>query len=398
MINFSRGSIGIVIPLGVILLGQLNHPAAVYDVGPSAGQITSLANVPWGNLAPGDAVNIHCKPGGYHEIFQLSESGSAQNPILVHGVPDPITGALPILDGQQAVTAPNCDFRNTVFENLGVILVTPRKAKYLYGVNPPAWITIENLDIRNALYTADGSISFTDQHGVTRPYNSFGCGIYVEMARHLTIRGCEISFCGNGIFANSKNGGAESSSDLLIEKNYLHDNGQPLLPDPNNPGQLLSNGYHEHHIYVESDQAVYQFNRFGPLRTNCFGCMIKDRSAGTVIRYNEITATDTSDIFAILDPQGGAGYIDQKPNYPDAFVYGNILTWKGTSTGHQGDIVWFAAANGPKSYPTQHRGTLYFYQNTIVNHHGGIAAFSLTDTYMAGTTNIFEKVDCRNNI
>jgi hypothetical protein len=33
---------------------------------------------------------------------------------------------------------------------------------------------------------------------------------------------------------------------------------------------------------------VYQFNHFGPLRANCPGNNLKDRSAGTVIRYNWI--------------------------------------------------------------------------------------------------------------
>ncbi len=364
--------------------------AKTYDVGPTTGYLAKLSDVPWGSLKPGDIVNIHYKAGGYHEIIQVSQAGTAANPILIRGIADPTTGALPIIDGNGAVMDPHVDFRNPVFENFGVIIVTPRKKNYVYGTTFPSWITIESLDIRNALYKADGSISFTDQHGKTRIFDSFACGIYIEFAQNFTIRGCEISFNGNGIFANSKNQAAQSSKNLLIEKNYIHDNGQPNIPG-------LSNGYHEHNIYVESDGAIYQYNRFGPLRKGCHGTMIKDRSAGTIIRYNEVVSTECSNVFAILDPQGGADYLEFKPYYPDAYVYGNVITMK-ASTFNLGIIVWFGAYNGASYYPTEHRGTLYFYHNTVVNHQAVGAAFQLTDKEYTPTPDIYEKVDCRNNI
>src|SRR4051812_28478450 len=87
-----------------------SQAATTYNVGPAAGQLPNLASVPWGGLQPGDVVNIHSKPGGYHEIIQISESGTAQAPIVIQGVPDPVTGALPIIDGAGAITAPNTDF------------------------------------------------------------------------------------------------------------------------------------------------------------------------------------------------------------------------------------------------------------------------------------------------
>ena len=390
--------VGRVVPLLVFALSiSRNAVATTYEVGPNPGQLTKLANVPWGTLKPGDLVNIHPNATGYHEIIQISEAGTAQNPITIRGIPDPNTGVLPVIDGNGAVMDPKVDFRNPVFEDLGVIIVTPRKSTYIYGKTYPEWINIESLNIRNALYTPDNSITFTDEHGVSgRLFNSFGCGIYIEFARNLAIRGCEISFNGNGIFANSKNAAAQSSQNILIEKNYLHDNGQPQLNDPNNPGQILSNGYHEHHIYVESDGAIYQFNRFGPLRTNCHGVAIKDRSAGCIIRYNEVTITEGSHAFAILDPQGGSDFIEFKSNYQDAFAYGNLITILNTPIQFQ--VVWFAAANGPAYYQQEHRGTLYFHHNTVVSHHAGVSLFFLTDITMSGTTNIYEKVDCRNNI
>ncbi|NDF01797.1 MAG: polysaccharide-degrading enzyme, partial [Verrucomicrobia bacterium] len=73
--------------------------AANFDVGP--GQpLTALRNVPWATLQPGDFVNIHVQPGGYHEKIQVSASGTANAHIVIRGIPDPVTGALPIIDGK----------------------------------------------------------------------------------------------------------------------------------------------------------------------------------------------------------------------------------------------------------------------------------------------------------
>ncbi len=370
-------------------IGGIAH-ATTYDVGSSVGYLAKLSDVPWGSLKPGDTVNIHYTPNGYHEIVQISESGTAAQPIVIKGIPDPNTGLLPVIDGTGAVMDPKVDFRNSVFETFGTILVTPRAKGYVYGQTFPSYIRIESLDIRNALYKANSSITFTDQHGATRLYDAFACGIYIEFARHLTIRGCEISFNGNGIFANSKNQGSQSSADLLIEQNYLHDNGQPYIPN-------LSNGYAMHNIYVEADGAVYQYNKFGPLRPGCHGVMIKDRSAGTVIRYNEVINTECSNIFAIMDPQGGSQYLEYKPYYPDAYVYGNVITLQ-PSAFNLSSVVWFGAYNGATYYPTEHRGTLYYYHNTVVSHQSNVTAFQLTDIPYAPNVNIYEKVDCRNNI
>lgn len=375
---------------GALLVTALGASlAATYEVGPGQAR-TKLSDVPWRTLKPGDVVNIHYQPNGYHEIIHISQSGTQAKPILIKGIPDPTTGALPTIDGNGAIMDPHVDFRSTVFENFGVFVVSAAKKNYNYGVTFPSWITIESLDIRNALYKKDGSISFTDVHGKNRIFDTFACGIYIEFAQHLTIRGCEISFNGNGIFANSKNQANQSSKDLLIEGNYIHDNGQPNIPG-------LSNGYHEHNCYIEADGVVYQYNRFGPLRKGCHGTMIKDRSAGTIIRYNEAISTECSNIFAILDPQGGADYLEFKPYYPDAYVYGNVITMKATPN-TQSSIVWFGAYNGASYYPTEHRGTLYFYNNTIVNHQSNCSIFELTDLGYVPSPDIYERVDCRNNI
>ena len=80
--------------------------AATYEVGPGLA-CTNLAAVPWNSLAPGDTVNIHYQAGGYHEVILLSNSGVSNAPVTINGVADPITGALPVIDGQNAITPTN---------------------------------------------------------------------------------------------------------------------------------------------------------------------------------------------------------------------------------------------------------------------------------------------------
>ena len=71
---------------------------------------------------------------------------NANAPITLNGVPDPVTGALPTLDGQNAVTATNTAWDSIFFNFEGVVLVTPGHHPYGYI---PSWITIENLHIQN---------------------------------------------------------------------------------------------------------------------------------------------------------------------------------------------------------------------------------------------------------
>lgn len=372
--------------------------ATTYDVGPAYAR-TRLRDVPWNQLNPGDIVNIHTTPGGYHEIIQVSRTGTAAQHIVIHGVPDPVTGALPVLDGKDAIEDPNVDWRASLFSQIGIIVVSPQATPYstggLYGIFHISFIDIENLDIRNALYTSDNSITLTDQHGVVKPWDDFACGIYIEWAHDLAIRGCEISYCCNGIFANSKNGSAMTSQRLLIEHNYFHDNSLPLTTDPADASKIISNGYHEHHCYVEAAGVTYQYNHFGPLRPNCHGVAIKDRSSGQVIRYNEFDMLEESNVFALLDPQGG-GVIESLPDYKDSYIYGNLITIESFSSPMS--MVWWGAYNSGTSYPTQKRGVLHFYNNTIVNHKDRLVLFFLPTTNYTGGAMVNETVDCRNNV
>ena len=378
----------------IFLFSLTTGSAAIYDVGPGKN-LTSLFGVPWKSLQPGDVVNIYPKPGGYKEKIQISASGTAAQHIVIRGIPDPVTGALPVLEANGAVEDPSTDWRSPILSDFGMITVSPRKADYVYGSTHVSFVDIENLEIRNCIYTTDKSITYTDQFGQVRGYDGFSCGIYIEWARDFTVRGCEIHHCGNGLFANSKNGNAQSSARLLIEKNYFHDNSLKATVDPVT-GATISNGYHEHHIYTESAGVTIQYNKFGALLPGAHGVAIKDRSSGEVIRHNEFDMTEQSNVLALLDPQGGAGFIELQPDYRDSYVYGNLITIENYASGIS--LFWWGGYNGPSSYAAEHRGTLYFYNNTVVIHHSRATLFFLPSTDYVGSAVVQEVVDCRNNI
>lgn len=121
------------------------------------------------------------------------------------------------------------------------------------------------MDIQNGYPTN----SFTDRRGNTQNYANNAAAIHLEEGNHISIKGCNLHLCGNGIFSG------HFTRNVLISGNHIYDNG-------------VIGRYYEHNTYTESLGITYEYNHFGPLRTGCIGNNLKDRSAGTVIRYNWI--------------------------------------------------------------------------------------------------------------
>lgn len=79
-----------------------------YDIGPGK-PYTTFAQVPWSTLKGCDTVRIYPKSNGaaYSEMLLLS-AGTNLTPttptkfMRLTGIPDPVTGALPIIDGTNA--------------------------------------------------------------------------------------------------------------------------------------------------------------------------------------------------------------------------------------------------------------------------------------------------------
>lgn len=327
-----------------------------YEVGP--GQAYSgIGEVPWESLMPGDRVLIHWRSTPYREKWVICRQGTQQDPIFVSGVPGP-SGALPVIDGQNATTRTALNFWN---EARGVIKIGGAS-------NPPdtlpAHIVIENLEVRSGR----PAYSFTDTDEDNAFYQENAAAIYVEKARDLVIRNCVLRDSGNGLFVGAHGGDTEN---ILIESNWIYDNG-------------IEGSFYQHNTYTAAINITYQFNRFGSLRGTAGGNNLKDRSAGLVVRWNWIE--DGNRQLDLVDAEDSAVLVNH-PSYGETHVYGNVLI-EGENQGNSQMIHYGGDSGTTADY---RKGTLCFYNNTVISTRTG------NTTLMRLSTND-ESADVRNNI
>ncbi len=305
----------------------------IHDVGP--GQTyEDPCDYPWESLAASTLIRIHHRAEPYPCKWVLSAEGTADRPIVVRGVPSS-SGDLPVIAGDGATTRQELDYWN---ENRSVIKVggSSRPSEDIV----PSYIRIENLDIRSGR----PAYSFTDDSGNSDTYSENAAAIHAEIGENITIRGCILHDSGNGFFAGHQN------SDLLLEGNYIYDNG-------------IEGSIYEHNNYTEAFGITFQYNHFGPLRSGCLGNNLKDRSAGTVIRYNWVESGNRQ-----LDlVESDYDEFVNDSSYDTTFVYGNILIEPEDAGNSQ--IVHYGGDGGDESM--YRRGTLYFYNNTVVSTRSG---------------------------
>ncbi len=340
----------------VSLLAAGVAQAADYDVGPGE-TYAAIGDVPWESLAPGDHVRIHWRSAPYKEKWVIGRSGTKDQPIVVSGVPS-ATGELPVIDGNGATTRSALDYTN---ESRGVIKIGSSNVP---PETTPAYVVIENLDVRSGR----SPYGFTGHAGDSQSYSDNAASIYVEKAQHLVIRNCIIHDSGNGLFIGVFGG---ETQDILVEKNYVYDNG-------------IEGSIYQHNSYTAALGITFQFNHYGPLRSGCGGNNLKDRSAGTVIRYNWLEGGNRQ-----LDLVDGEDHpsVPNNPNYHETFVYGNVLLEPNDDGNSQ--IVHYGGDSGDESI--YRKGTLYFYNNTVVSRRSG------NTTLLRLSTND-EHADVRNNI
>lgn len=331
--------------------------ATTYDVGP--GQpYASIGTVPLASLQPGDTVRIHYRTTPYKEKWVICRQGTATQPITFTGVPGP-NGELPIIEGIDAVTAPGLNYWS---ENRGVIKIG--------GANTPAdtmpkYVIIEKLEVRGAR----SAYSFRDDVGATVAYSANASTIYIEKCENCIIRNNILHDAGNGFFVASSD--TAPSRNIAVEGNYIYDGG--------NVGSI-----YEHNIYTAALGIHFEGNFLGRLRAGAGGNNLKDRSAGTVIRYNMIEGGNRQ--LDLVDGEDSSA-IRNDPAYLSTYVYGNVLI-EHAGDGNRQMVHYGGDSGNTASY---RKGTLYFYNNTLVSNR--------TDrtTLFRGSTND-ETIDARNNI
>jgi hypothetical protein len=341
-----------------------------YQVGPGK-EYEALGDVPFESLVAGDTVRVFWREDHYHEKLMIGGQGTADQPIRVCGVPGP-GGELPVIDGQDATSRPELQFPFPDLQARGVITIG-HQYDAPYELNPTN-IVVETLEIRNG----SPPYTFTDTNGQVLPYAQPVAGIFVQRGVGITIRGCTITQNNNGIFAGST-GGMELTRDVLIEGNSIYENGGV-------------NDASEHNTYNEVSNITYQFNYFGPPRSGTAGSPngsnIKDRSAGTVIRYNWIE--DGAHILDLVDAQEASATTVPMPSFHATYVYGNVLL----RTDFAGSIVHY----GGDSYVFENyrKGTLFFYNNTVIVKNEAYGDYDKPAVFELSTNE--ERLDARNNV
>lgn len=370
--RFTASVLALVLVCSTLLFtGTTNtaHAAAkVYEVGPDQAY-KQISDVPIETLGPGDTVRIHWREQPYKEIIAITSSGTAEAPITIQGVPGP-QGQLPVLDANGATldSTIRTAYYGTPTRGLIILANRPEKpGENLWGYKP-SHIVIEGLDLRGA--HRDNTF-YTESTGETRRFANSAAAVFVERGMYITIRGNVVHDNSNGLFVAS--GGSEEmiSRNILIENNYIYDNG--------NVGSDQ-----QHQTYTEAgSRIIYQYNVFGKSKAGSGGNQLKDRSSGTIIRYN--TFWNGAHAMDLVESEDGLPVLGQEPSYLETFVYGNTIL----NDGLTGSIIHYGGDLGD-----YRKGTLYFYNNTVV---------AINDQARKWRHILFQiepgsKVDFRNNI
>eukprot|EP01013_Petalomonas_cantuscygni_P035738 TRINITY_DN645_c0_g2_i1.p1 TRINITY_DN645_c0_g2~~TRINITY_DN645_c0_g2_i1.p1 ORF type:complete len:518 (-),score=105.52 TRINITY_DN645_c0_g2_i1:449-2002(-) len=309
--------------------------ATDYHVGPTQ-TFTNINDVPLESLGAGDTLYIHYRSTPYREKFVLCAVGTSTSPLVVTGVPEVGTGKLPMIDASGATTRQSLDYWSE-----------QRCAIKIGGSSAPSctraeWVRVENLDI----YGAVGSNTFTDDGGTSTAYADNAASIYLEHGKNIEIRGCAIHGSGNGLFVAKGVSGAWTTN-VTVAGNRIYGNG-------------VVGSFYEHNTYTEAVGITYEGNWFGPLCAGCLGNNLKDRSAGTVVRYNWFDGGNRQ-----MDLVDGGAEFAMMASYMDTYVYGNVIT-ELTDDGNRQHIHFGFDGN-----PVQGRGTLHVYYNTFVSERTG---------------------------
>jgi hypothetical protein len=384
-------------------------PPAGYPALNGGACVASLDAVPWGEdagslarLGAGDTVYISRDASPYKMKFNVSGQGTADQWIRVLGMLGP-NGERPIINGIGARTARHSRYRATVApwlrlqQGQGVIHISAARD----DAEAPRYIEVANLDI----YGARIENTFVASDGKSYPY---GGGRYAGTAQQPV--GAVVTV---------------SARDVLIRNNILHDSAEGFYnwtgggalgdPDGGAAGRHVLRGNvffncgvagneRRHASYTEVvGGIIYEFNYFGPMIKGAMGNQLRDRSGGTVVRYNWIEAPRGGAYnIDLMEPEESAPLIVGDALYAKDFVYGNVLLNRRAQSGNidHAFIHWsenngvtdavryplYAGHIGRSDVPT---GRLYFYHNTLL-----VESNYLSDYHTPMLLNWAEQSEC----
>jgi hypothetical protein len=330
-----------------------------YVVGPLSGQLPSLADVPWESLKAGDTVRIQYQSTPYKGHMFISGNGTSLAPIRICGLKGP-NGERPIIDGNGAVARRNQNYTSAFMDNIQetrALVLLDRQSNQDFATAAPSYIQIDGLELRGAI----PANQFTNSFGNKQNYASFGGCIWIERGNNINILDNVIHDCTNGIFSRSLNyNNATVTKKLRIAGNSIYENGNV-------------NDIGTHNLYVQSLGVVYEFNQIGKVKNGAGGNALKDRSAGSVIRYNKISS-GSAHILDLVETEDWSDVAAASGLYRQTFVYGNVIS-------HSGDASVFHYGGDHAGMEASFRkGVLYFYNNTVYAENGWTRIFQLSTT------------------
>jgi hypothetical protein len=326
--------------------GPMTGSHTTYNVGPGR-QYPELSNVPWLSLQAGDVVNIHWRAEPYRTKIGLRAQGLASSPVVLNGVTN-AQCQRPEITGQNAqITQDAIDehyFSAGGTNALGTIFINKKYAD-------PSGYKARHIRIQNLKITgASSHQNFVAEDGKPTLHLQGAAGIYAAVVEYLTVENCEITGNDNGIFVNTREDSeALTSRHIIVRHNVIHLNGVP-------------NSGTEHNLYVQASQVLVEGNYIGQLVNGANGSSLKDRSSGTVIRYNHIIAAARA--LDLVETEGGSSTVAKDPDYHRAWVLGNVIV---SDMGNPGTsaakLIHWGGDNHPEVF---RRGPLYFYNNTVI--------------------------------
>ncbi|NDY89938.1 hypothetical protein [Ideonella livida] len=324
-----------------------------YPVGTAPGQLSRLQDVPWERLRAGDTVRIHWRPEPWAGKLLLMAQGRQDAPVRLCGVPGP-QGQRPVVTGQGARTrralGPHYggnEYARVIHESRAVL--TLKSSARGAWTEVPTWLVVDGLALRGA----HPRHHFVDSQGVRRPFEAFGACVWVERGHHVRLENNDISDCTHAVFSRSTDDGDFAvTRDLWLRRNHLHGNG-------------VAGDEKVHTTYLQSVGVVVEFNHYGPLRDGALGNALKDRSVGTVVRYNRIEGGAHSLDLVEAEDYPATALAD--PAYRQAFVYGNQILKDGRtgSAIHYGGDHYGSAPGAAWGEPLFRQGTLHFFHNSV---------------------------------
>ena len=302
--------------------------ARTYEVGPERDYKTPIT-VPWEDLVAGDVVEIHPSPQPYRVKWVLCVAGTAEQPIVIRGIRD-AEGNRPVIEAEDAITPPRLVYNGGARSLLKIGAASVPKDRM------PEHIVLEGLAFQGA---REGTLYY-GRRG-RGAYVGNAAGLFIEKGRHITVRDCRFSQCGNGIFV------APTTAHLRFERCVIEGNGR-------------EGSIYEHNVYTSAVEIEFAGCYFGPLAEGALGNNLKDRSAGLVVRNCWIEGGNRQ--LDLVDAED-ADWITREPAYRETWVVGNVLIEFEPRLNNQ--IIHYGGDSGATD--RYRKGRLRLWHNTILS-------------------------------